>query len=81
MTHVPVTDIRTWPGITSEDQLASAYARKLFRLSSPIPEFYHAVIREEGYELDRRARLFFPGDHPELVELGFAMSGCTPTRR
>jgi hypothetical protein len=81
MVRQPINDIRTWPGITSDDQLSSDYARKLFRLSSPIPEFYQAMIREEGYALDRKARMFFPGDHPDLVKLGFAMSGCTPTRR
>jgi hypothetical protein len=78
---VRVSDVKTWSGISSVDELSGAYARKLFEMSSPIPESYRNVMREFGYQLDEGARMLFPGDKPDLVELGFVMSGATPVTR
>jgi hypothetical protein len=74
----PITDAKKWEGITDESPLASPYAETLFRMSSPIPATYASVMAEMGYRLAPGARMLFPGNTPEIVELGFAMSGATP---
>jgi hypothetical protein len=74
----PIQDAKNWPGINEETPLASAYSETLFRMSSPIPQTYAGVMAEMGYKLSPGARMLFPGDSPEIVELGFAMSGATP---
>lgn len=74
----PIDDPKSWPGVTSETPLASSYAETLFNMSSPIPQSYASVMAEMGYKLAPGARMLFPGDSPEIVELGFAMSGATP---
>ena len=78
-TGVGVPDPHTWPGITSASQLPDSYSQALFEMSSPIPDLYRTVMAEYGYKLDPAARMFFPAENPEIVELGFAMSGATPT--
>jgi len=74
----PISDPKEWEGVTPETQLASPYAETLFRMSSPIPPTYRSVMAEMGYKLSPGAHMFFPGNAPEIVELGFAMSGATP---
>jgi len=74
----PITDPKGWGGVTGETALASPYAETLVRMSSDIPPTYASVMREMGYKLDPGAKMFFPGNAPEIVELGFAMSGATP---
>jgi hypothetical protein len=74
----PITDPKGWDGITDESPLASPYAETLMRMSSQIPPTYASVMAEMGYRLAPGARMFFPGNAPEIVELGFAMSGATP---
>jgi hypothetical protein len=74
----PIQDPKNWSGINDEMPLASPYAETLFRMSSPIPQTYAGVMAEMGYKLSPGARMLFPGDTPEIVELGFAMSGATP---
>jgi hypothetical protein len=73
-----IADVRAWPGISSEDELADPYARDLFHMSSLIPDSYLNVMREFGYKLEPGARMIFPGNQPDLVQLGFVMSGATP---
>ncbi len=73
-----VPDVSSWPGISSGGELPDAYCQKLFEMSSEIPESYLNVMNEFGYQLQSGARMFFPGDEPDLVELGFVMSGATP---
>lgn len=75
---VSIPDINTWPGILSEDELSDNYSKTLLRMSSVVPESYRSVMYEFGYQLSPGARMFFPGDQPEIVELGFTMSGATP---
>jgi uncharacterized protein YegL len=80
-TGLSIADVNTWPGISSESALPDPYSQTLFQMSSPIPEGYRSVMREFGYQLESGARMFFPGDERDLVELGFAMSGATPVTR
>ncbi len=74
----PITDPKGWDGINDETPLASPYAETLMRMSSQIPPTYASVMAEMGYRLSPGARMLFPGNTPEIVELGFAMSGATP---
>jgi uncharacterized protein YegL len=74
----PISDPKGWDGITDESPLASPYAETLRRMSSPVPPTYASVMAEMGYRLSPGARMLFPGNTPEIVELGFAMSGATP---
>jgi hypothetical protein len=76
-THEPIDDPHTWPGVTSPDQLASTYAKELYQMSSPIPDSYLANLAERGYHLQPGAKLFFPGETPEMVEAAFTASGMT----
>jgi hypothetical protein len=76
-----IPDVNSWPGVSSESELPDRYSPTLFQMSSPIPESYRSVMREFGYQLEDGARMFFPGDQPDLVELGFAMSGATPVTK
>jgi hypothetical protein len=78
---IKVPDVYTWPGIISASELPDHYAKTLFEMSSPIPESYRGVMREFGYQLESGARMFFPGDQQEILEIGFAMSGATPVTR
>jgi len=73
-----ITDPKSWQGVTDESPLASPYAETLMRMSSQIPQTYAGVMAEMGYRLTPGARMLFPGNTPEIVELGFAMSGATP---
>ena len=66
-----ISDPKSWGGVNDETQLASPYAETLLRLSSEIPATYASVMAEMGYRLTPGARMFFPGNAPEIVELGF----------
>ncbi len=74
----PISDPKNWQGVTDEMPLASPYAETLMRMSSQIPTTYASVMAEMGYRLSPGARMLFPGNTPEIVELGFSMSGATP---
>lgn len=76
-----IADPNSWPGVSSGNELPDTYSQRLFNLSSEIPSSYNSVMREFGYQLADDAKMFFPGDNPELVELGFAMSGATPVTK
>lgn len=73
-----MADPKGWEGVTDETPLASPYAETLYRMSSAIPPTYRSVMAEMGYALSPGAHMFFPGNEPAIVELGFAMSGATP---
>jgi hypothetical protein len=79
LTKQPINSIERWPGVIQETELKNPYAQKLFRMSSPLPASYAAVIGEEGYSLEAGCRMLIPGSSSELIELAFAMSGATPT--
>ena len=75
-----IYDLKTWKGILSDEKFTNPYASKLLVMSSPIPHSYRSVLLEMGgYHLAENARMLFPGQSPELVELGFQMSGATKT--
>lgn len=73
----PVMDWMRWPGVRRVGELENEYAQFLFDLSSPIPESYRHNINTYGYALEPGAKLFFPGTHPDLVRLAFAVSAAT----
>jgi hypothetical protein len=73
-----IPDIRDWQGVIDANELTDGYAKELFAISSVTPESYRQVINEWGYKIAPGARMFFPGAHPDLVELGFVMSTATP---
>jgi uncharacterized protein YegL len=80
LTVSPIGDAGRWPGVMNEGELADPYARKLFHMSSPLPESYARVINESaGYALRPGARMLIPSTNRDLIELAFAMSGATPT--
>jgi hypothetical protein len=78
LTNGPIGDIQSWPGITEVAELRNAYAKKLFQMSSSLPETYASMIRDEGYGLRPGCRMLIPGSSSELIELAFTMSGATP---
>jgi uncharacterized protein YegL len=79
LTHQPITDAESWPGLSDVSELNNQYAQQLFHISSPLPGSYADVIQEEGYKLNAGSRMLIPGTNKELIELAFAMSGATPT--
>jgi hypothetical protein len=79
LTHQPITDAESWPGLSDVSELNNQYAQQLFHISSPLPSSYADVIHEEGYQLKAGSRMLIPGTNKELIELAFAMSGATPT--
>ena len=74
----PVKMASAWPGITPSTSLASDYAKALRNISSPLPPSYRTVMVERGYEISPDAVMMLPGNNPDLVEMGFAMSMSTP---
>lgn len=73
----PISDAKSWPGLTDPDQLKTNYAKQLFRMSSPLPSKYREAMAEMGYKIETGARLMLPGNNPEIIELAFALSGMT----
>ncbi len=74
----PIYDTYNWKGVTQQTQFANQYGQHLAEMSSPFPEAYSRVMQEMGYRLAPDALMMIPAHNPELVELGFAMSGATP---
>ena len=70
----PVEDWSQWEGVVHPRQLASDYARLLYRLSSPLPEIYRQNINDAGYHLKKNAAFFFSGEHMDFIRLAFAIS-------
>ena len=73
----PVHDPESWAGVTDIQQLGKPYAQKLFAMSSIIPDSYLQTMHDFGYGIQPGARMLFPGNTPEWLEIGFAMSGAT----
>lgn len=64
--------------VLQEDQTPLNFGEVLFEMSSVIPESYREVIAGDiGVELDRDARMLFPGESVDMVRLGFVMSTVT----
>lgn len=79
LTHTPISDVCKWPGVISEDDITNDYAKKLFRMSSPLPSPFHQYMSEQGYCIAANARLLFPANTPQLIEMGFTLSRLTGT--
>jgi len=79
LTVQPITDVENWPGLRDASEVNDQYAKKLFNMSSPLPDSYANVINEMGYELKPGSKMLIPSANKELIELAFAMSGATPT--
>lgn len=73
----PINDASSWSGITAGTELMDGYAQALRRMSSPIPETYRLMMQEEKYQLSKGAFMLLPGNSPDLVAMGFQMSGST----
>lgn len=73
----PISDPFKWPGILPNTKLSNDYARKLQAISSPLPSSYREMMAESGYQLSKDAVMLLPGMTPELVAMGFQMSGST----
>jgi hypothetical protein len=76
----PITDPTQWSGIMPGTKLSKEHAKKLFAMSSPLPESYRAMMLENNYHFDPKAVMMLPGVSPELVAMGFQMSAATPVR-
>jgi len=79
LTTQPISDPYSWPGVSDIYELKSRYAKKLFNMSSPLPDSYVEMINEEGYELEPGSRMLIPGTNYDLIELALAMSSATAT--
>jgi hypothetical protein len=77
----PIDDPKTWPGVISASEIADDYGRWLFEMSSEIPATYLEQFTKLGYSMRLGARLFFPGDQPDMMRAGFAMSTMTRVKR
>lgn len=77
----PVGNPKQWEGILPKTKLLSEYANKLRAMSSPLPESYRTVMRENGYNIAQGAFMMIPGMTQELVQMGFVMSMATPISR
>lgn len=77
MLHQNVADWYEWKGVLRENEVRNENAKRLFQLSSVIPEIYRQNINNYGYHLQKGATLFFPGLHRDLVKLAFAISAGT----
>lgn len=73
-----VKDWQKWGGVSKTRHLTDEYAKLLLTLSSPLPETYRQNINKSaGYQLQKDARLFFPGTQFELMRLAVAASSAT----
>ena len=75
----PIENPYDWGGVAEADELATAVAKHLFDMSSPIPASYLNLFADRGYNMRPDARLLFSGDTPEMIEAAFTMSAMTPT--
>lgn len=77
LTIEPIVNIKAWPGITGVSQLSDVYAKKLFSMSSILPESYAREIWKENFSLSERCTMIFPCANKELIELAFTASAAT----
>src|ERR1019366_656580 len=77
----PIKSVEKWPGIQSVAEIKDPYAKRLFRMSSPLPATYCENTEKEGYALKAGSRMLLPCSNRALIELAFAASGDTPTRQ
>jgi hypothetical protein len=63
----PILDIKTWPGVTDVSQVSGDFARQLFAMSSQLPDSRHRKLIEQGYHIDPKAIMLWPGAYPKLA--------------
>jgi hypothetical protein len=80
MLRQPIEDWSQWSGVLKVNDITNEHARKLFHLSSPLPDVYRQNINNYGYQLQKGSLLFFPGAKQELMKLAFAISAGTQLR-
>jgi len=80
MLRQPVQDWSQWGGIHKLSDITHEQAKRLFPLTSPLPDVYRQNINNYGYQLQKGALLFFPGTQYDLVKLAFAISAGTQLR-
>lgn len=73
-----IDDPHRWAGITPQTGLTNDYARKLCRMSSPLPDSYRRMLREANYSISDGALMVLPGHNSQFITLGFQMSAATP---
>jgi len=73
-----IPDVRYWKGISSLSELKNSYAKKLYSMSSALPESYRTTVNEMGYNIETNIKMMIPAVDSELLGLGFAMSASTP---
>lgn len=78
MLRKPPRNWQQWSGVLKEKDLTDEYAKRLYALSSSLPESYRQNINKSAnYRLQKGAALFFPGIHSELIRLALAASSAT----
>jgi hypothetical protein len=73
----PLVNPSAWSGVTARTSLLTDYARKLRRMSSPLPESYRRALADVGFQLANDSVMLLPGTTPELVRMAFQISGMT----
>jgi hypothetical protein len=73
----PITDVKSWMGVTDTSELQDDYSKKLFHMSSILPAEYQVAMKGMEFSILPGAALLLPGNSPELLELGLAVSGMT----
>lgn len=81
LTRAHTGPLENWPGVRDVAELADPWAKRLYEMSSSMPEMFRSRVNEEGYSLSVGAKMFFPGDTPQVVELGFAVARTTGAGR
>ncbi len=79
LTRDPIGDPTQWRGLSHESETANAYAARLFRMSSALPESYASMMADEGYSVEAGSRMLYPAESGQLVQLAFSVSGATMT--
>ena len=76
----PISDAKSWPGVTDPSQIADNTVMQLLAMSSPLPDSYAGVMAEtEGYSMQSGVPMLIPAETPDLIDLAFVMSSATPT--
>lgn len=73
-----IPDVRNWKGISAISELNNEYAKKLYLMSSVLPDSYRETVNEMGYNIEANIRMMIPAVDSDILSLGFAMSASTP---
>lgn len=73
----PSNNSKLWSGIHKDNELAKEFPRKLFRMSSLIPESYREYANSLGFNISRGTRMLYPGTKPDIIKLGITYGAVT----